>query len=176
LTEGTEQLISGFDLCRGFHNKTAAVSSVTKCFGLNGLRVGWLLADAQIIEACREFKHYLTHVTPPICDYLAEIALKNKEKLILYVKQNILKNVELLNGFMERYRHKFEYVEPKGGLVCFPRVKDYSDTTHFCREIMKKHRVSLLPGESFGMAGYFRLNFGIKADKFAAALDMLGEL
>lgn len=176
LTEGTGQLTSGFDICRSFHNKTAAVGSITKCFGLNGLRVGWLLADTQIIEECREFKHYLTHVTPPVCDYLAELALKNKEKLILYVKSQILKNVALLNRYMEKHAHRFEYLEPKGGLVCFPRLKDQANAGPFCREVLARYQVSLLPGESFGMPPYFRLNFGIKADKFAAALSFLEEL
>ena len=176
LTEGIEQLTSGFDICRKFNNKTAAVGSVTKCFGLNGLRVGWLLADRQIIEQGREFKHYLTHVTPPLCDYLAELALKNKEKLIPYVKHNILKNVALLNDYMERHQDKFEYMEPKGGLVCFPKLKGQPDATPFCRKLLETHRVSLLPGETFGMPPYFRLNFGIKSDKFESALSFLEEL
>lgn len=176
LTAGTEQLTSGFDICSGVHNKIAAVGSITKCFGLNGLRVGWLLAAPDIIEACREFKHYLSHVTPPVCDYLAEMALKNKEKLILYVKSSILKNLELLNHFMKKQRHRFEYLEPKGGLVCFPKLKDQADATRFCRDLLKKHQVSLLPGESFGMDQYFRMNFGIHTDKFAAALQRIEEL
>ena len=176
LTEGTEQLTSGFDICRGFHKKVAAVGSITKCFGLNGLRVGWLLADAQVIEECREYKHYLTHVTPPLCDYLAEMALKNKDVLLGYVKDNILKNVRLLNDFMARHEHMFEYLAPKGGLVCFPRLKNQPDALPFCRQMLEKYQVSLLPGQSFGMPAHFRLNFGIQADKFASALRCLEEV
>ncbi|MCU0286175.1 MAG: aminotransferase class I/II-fold pyridoxal phosphate-dependent enzyme [Acidobacteria bacterium] len=175
LTEGTELLTSGFDICSGFHKKVAAVGSITKCFGLNGLRVGWLLADAQVIEECREFKHYLTHVTPPLCDYLAELALRNKETVLGYVKDNILKNVRLLNDFMATHEHRFEYLAPKGGLVCFPRLKDQTDALPFCREMLEKYRVSLLPGEAFDMPAHFRLNFGIKADIFASALEFLKE-
>lgn len=173
LTPGTEQLISGFDICRGVHNKIAAVGSITKCFGLNGLRVGWLVTEPETIEACREFKHYLTHVTPPICDYLAEIALKNKEKVILYAKSHILKNVDLLNRFMKKHEQRFEYTEPKGGLVCFPKLRDRGDASTFCRELLKKHGISLLPGEAFGMNAHFRLNFGVKSDTFAEALDLM---
>ncbi|MDQ1353303.1 MAG: Aminotran 1 2 protein [Acidobacteriota bacterium] len=175
LVEGTEQLTSGFDICRPFHNKIAAVGSITKCFGLNGLRVGWLLAEPQIIEECREFKHYLTHVTPPLCDYLAETALRNKEKLIRFVKDNILKNLGLLNDFMKAHEHKFEYIEPRGGLVCFPKLKDQEDASLFCRDLLIKHNVSLLPGETFGMKQYFRLNFGVQASKFAKALQAMDE-
>jgi aspartate/methionine/tyrosine aminotransferase len=173
LEQGTRQLTSGFDICREFHEKAATVGSITKCFGVNGLRVGWLLAAPHIIEDCREFKHYLTHVTPPLCDYLAEIALKNKEKLILHVKRSILENLELLNAFMERNQHKFEYEPPRGGLVCFPKLKDQPDAAPFCRDLLKKQNISLLPGETFGMKEYFRLNFGIKSDKFREALHLM---
>lgn len=173
LEEGTRQLTSGFDICREVHDKAAAVGSVTKCFGLNGLRVGWLLAEPQTIEACREFKHYLTHVTPPICDYLAEKALQNKEKIIAHVKQIILKNLEHLNSFMERNQDRFAYTPPRGGLVCFPKLKNGQDANCFCRDMLNKYNVSLLPGEAFGMNSYFRLNFGVKSDVFAAALQAM---
>lgn len=173
LSRGIDEVTSGFDICSGFHSKVAATGSITKCFGLNGLRVGWLLAEPSIIENCREFKHYLTHVTPPLCDYLAYVALKNKKKLIHHVKKSILKNLELLNCFMKRNSHKFEYLEPKGGLVCFPRLIDQSDGSTFCRTLIKKHQVSLLPGETFGMKEYFRLNIGIKSDKFEEALHLM---
>jgi len=173
LEEGTGQLTSGFDICTPFYNNVAAVGSVTKCFGLNGLRVGWLLADPGVIEECREFKHYLTHVTPPVCDYLAETALRHKDIVIGYVKRNILKNVELLNDFMERHRDRFEYLPPRGGLVCFPKIKDRPESTSFCKELLKTRGISLLPGESFGMDRYFRLNFGIMSETFAAALRLM---
>jgi len=173
LEEGTRQYISGFDICREFHDKTMAVGSITKCFGLNGLRVGWLLAGQKVIRECKEFKHYLTHVTPPISDYLAVVALKNKEMLTMYVKGIILRNLELLNAFMERNRHRFEYIPPRGGLVCFPKLKDKPEATSFCRELLETFQISLLPGEAFGMKEHFRLNFGIEPGKFEKALLLM---
>jgi aspartate/methionine/tyrosine aminotransferase len=86
-----------------------------------------------------------------------------------------LKNVRLLNDFMATHEHRFEYLAPKGGLVCFPRLKDQTDALPFCREMLEKYRVSLLPGEAFDMPAHFRLNFGIKADIFASALEFLKE-
>ncbi|MCP5049462.1 MAG: aminotransferase class I/II-fold pyridoxal phosphate-dependent enzyme [bacterium] len=173
LTEGTELLTSGFDLCAGVHDRVVATGSITKCFGLNGLRVGWLIAPPGVIDECKEFKHYLTHVTPPVCDYMAEIALKNRDAVLRDVKKNILANVGFLDKFMERNGHRFDYLEPKGGLVCFPKLKNQTAATPFCRELLDTHGVSLLPGESFGMDEYFRLNFGVKSGTFEAALHFM---
>lgn len=173
LTEGSRQLKSGYDICKDLYDRVAAVGSITKSFGLNGLRVGWLLSNREIIEACREFKHYLTHVTPPINDYLAVVALKNKERIIKYVKRNILKNIKLLNVFMEKKKDCYKYIEPKGGLVCFPKLRNETDSNTFCRKLLKNYDLSLLPGSAFGMQQYFRLNFGLKSVIFSKALKLL---
>jgi hypothetical protein len=42
--------------------------------------------------------------------------------------------------------------------------------------MLEKYQLSLLPDEAFGMPPYFRLNFGVKVDTFAAALHCLEEL
>jgi aspartate/methionine/tyrosine aminotransferase len=175
LEHGTRLYTSGFDICREFHDKVAAVGSITKCFGLNGLRVGWLLAGGELIRECKEFKHYLTHVTPPINDYLAVVALKNKETLIRYVKSIILRNLQVLNDFMERNHSRFDYIPPLGGLVCFPKLKNRPEASSYCRELLENHQISLLPGETFGMKEYFRLNFGINPDKFQKALQIMDQ-
>jgi aspartate/methionine/tyrosine aminotransferase len=173
LEEGTRLLDSGFDLCRDIHPKLAATGSVTKCFGLNGLRVGWLIADRGVIDGCRDYKDYLTHVTPPINDYLAAIALKNKGRLLIRKKQVILENLRRLNRFMGKNSSVFDYTPPGGGVVCFPGLKGTADAAGFCSELLNRHQVSLLPGSAFGkgMESHFRLNFGISSQPFAEALE-----
>jgi aspartate/methionine/tyrosine aminotransferase len=174
LQPGTELLKSGFDICYNIHKKVAATGSITKCFGANGLRIGWLISDDEIIEECREYKHYLTHVTSPISDYLATVMLKNKDKIISHVKNHILKNVKTLNIFMEKYNNIFEYVEPKGGLVAFPKIKGSKNSDRFCNELLTKKNVSLLPGAVFRENQHFRISLGIESDKFKEAIDLIG--
>ncbi len=76
---------------------------------------------------------------------------------------------------MERNSDRFNYWEPKGGLVCFPQLKDSQDSIDFCRGLLNTHGLSFLPGESFGMNGYFRLNFGVKSETFNEALRLMEE-
>ncbi len=173
LQSGTDLILSGFDICYKIHKKVAATGSITKCFGVNGLRIGWLISDQEIIEECREYKHYLTHVTSPISDYLALIILRNRAKLLLHIKKQILSNVATLNSFMHKYRHIFEYVEPQGGLVAFPKIKGNINSNEFCQKLLKSKNVSLLPGNVFGENNHFRINYGIESIKFNEAIDLL---
>ncbi len=169
--EGGVRLIpSGFDICRGINPNVSAAGSITKCFGLNGLRVGWLIANPGIVNKCRDYKDYLTHVTPPIDDYLALVSLKNRAKLIKIKKQNILTNLVRLNTFMDKNQDAFLYVKPTGGVVCFPKLKLKMAADIFCRRLLADYNVSLLPGNVFSAGEYFRLNFAVGTETFKKAL------
>jgi aspartate/methionine/tyrosine aminotransferase len=90
------------------HHKVYATGSMIKCFGIVGIRIGWLLADKKYYFKCRDYKDYLTHTIPEI------LSLKNKNKIILDKKKDILKNLSFLNNFMEKNKNVFEYVPPQG--------------------------------------------------------------
>ena len=173
LEPGADLLPSGFDISYHIHKKIAATGSVTKCFGLNGLRVAWLIASPDILNKCRNYKDYLTHVTPPISTYLGMVALKNKEKMLRLKKEIILTNLNLLNSFMKQNNDFFEYQAPTGGVVCFPRLTHYRDSKDFCMKLLDQYGISLLPGFAFDTPGYFRLNIGIKSQEFQEALDLM---
>lgn len=173
LVEGTDLLPSGFDICKTLHKKVAATGSITKCFGVNGLRVGWLISNPDLLDECRSYKDYLTHVTPPINDYLAMISLKNKNRLIRLKKKSILENLNRLNRFMSKNSNFLEYIPPTGGVVCFPKLKSNGNSKYFCRGLLEKYDLSLLPGFAFDASPYFRLNFGVESKHFGEALELV---
>ena len=175
----TRLIPSGYDICKPIHDKTYASGSMIKCFGMVGIRIGWLIGEMQMLTACRDYKDYLTHTIPSITDYLAYIALKNKEKIITEKKKHILRNIKLLNQLMEEHSDVFQYREPGGGVVCFPKLRKQEDSKFFCEALLEKHGVSLLPGSTFRAEGdlkpdaHFRLNFGIHWEIFEKALERI---
>ena len=175
LTAGTELIPSGYDVCKPIHSLTFATGSMIKCFGIVGIRIGWLMGDPGILSRCRDYKDYLTHTIPAVTDHIAYISLKNKEKIIRMQKGHILTNLALLNRFMLKNNDFFQYVEPTGGVVCFPAVRrDLKlDSTEFCQVLREQYNVSLLPGFAFDVDGHFRLNFGVNTDIFKKALEQI---
>jgi aspartate/methionine/tyrosine aminotransferase len=179
LEEGTRLIPSGYDICKPIHEKTWASGSMIKCFGIVGIRIGWLIGDPQFLARCRDYKDYLTHTIPSVTDFLAYIALKNKEEIIKIKKSHILPNVELLNRFMGENRDSFEYLEPAGGVVCFPKLNKESDSAGFCKILREKYQVSLLPGFAFDADGdfnarsHFRINIGVETGIFNKALERI---
>lgn len=175
LKQGTELISSGYDICKSINPKTFASGSMIKCFGIVGIRIGWLIGERQVLLACRDFKDYMTHTAPELTDYIAYISLKNKEKIIETKKKHILSNLERLNCFMKNNSSFFKYVPPTGGVVCFPEIKADMAATDFCKELFEKFSISLLPGFSFEVDKHFRMNIGINSGTFNEALDKMHE-
>jgi aspartate/methionine/tyrosine aminotransferase len=175
LEPGVRLIPSGYDACKPINKNTFASGSMIKCFGIVGIRIGWLLGEPGFLARCGDYKDYITHTIPSLTDHLAVVALENKETLIRLQKERILPNLELLDSFMEKNDHIFEYKKPTGGVVCFPRLKNNRDSGAFCLELRETRGVSLLPGETFEVKGHVRIDYGIDRGKFHTALERMKE-
>jgi aspartate/methionine/tyrosine aminotransferase len=173
IEKGTKLIPSGYNICKKIHKKVFATGSMIKCFGIVGIRIGWLIGEPNILAKCRDYKDYLTHTTPEITDFIAYTALKNKNKIIKIKKKDILTNIKVLNKFMEKNKNMFDYIAPTGGVVCFPKLRIKKDSKIFCKDLLQKTGVSILPGFAFEIKEHFRLNIGINSDKFKKALDLM---
>lgn len=174
--QGDGELIpSGYDICIEINKNTFATGSMIKCLGIVGIRIGWLIGESGFLSRCRDYKDYLTHTIPSLTDHIAIIALENKDRIIRMRKNHILTNLRLLDAFMERNRHFFDYITPTGGVVCFPRLKNMRGSRAFCQELRERYSVALLPGFAFEVEEHFRLNFGMDSEIFQNALERIEE-
>lgn len=171
LQAGTDLIPSGYDIChkRGY-KQVSATGSMIKCFGIVGIRIGWLIGEPKILRECIDYKDYLTHTIPHLTDTLAYLALKNKEKIIAHKKKDILANLDLLDQFILNNSHCLKWIRPTGGVVCFPQWNGNISADAFCQQTYLSQGVSLLPGNTFETENYFRMNFGIDRHLFSEAL------
>ncbi|MBU0651007.1 aminotransferase class I/II-fold pyridoxal phosphate-dependent enzyme [bacterium] len=160
---------------RDFDAGIICTGSFIKCFGLMGLRIGWIIADEELLKKCRDYKDYLTHVTPPLSDFLAYRALKNKQHLIKRSKDIVLKNYSSLEKWMENNKI-FEWVPAQAGVVSFLKFREECKSDDFCRKLIEEQSVFLLPGTSFEMDGFVRLGFGYSENNvFEQALERISK-
>ncbi|PIV84040.1 MAG: aspartate aminotransferase [Nitrospirae bacterium CG17_big_fil_post_rev_8_21_14_2_50_50_9] len=147
--------------------------SIVKCFGLMGLRMGWMVAPLDLLSAARDFKDYLTHTLSPISDFLSLKALRNREAILSVHRSHVLKNAAALNQWMRGHEAFFGWTPPEGGVVSYPRILLDMDADRFCQDLIDRQGVFLLPAGSFEMEGHVRIGFGIRHDAFLEALDRL---
>ncbi len=104
-------------------DRVISVSSMSKAFGLPGIRIGWILCkDKKLMETFLAAKEQIFITNSVVDEEIALQFLKRKDKNFLPIKESILKNFGIVKNFMSS-QNVLEWVEPSGGCVCFPRIK-----------------------------------------------------
>ena len=103
--------------------KVISISSMSKSYGLPGIRIGWIICkNKELMQTFLAAKEQICITNSVVDEQIAYQYLCNKEKLFAPVKATILNNFFILKNFMQQ-QQLLEWVEPKGGCVCFPRIK-----------------------------------------------------
>jgi len=147
----------------GLYKNVISVSSLSKAFGLPGLRIGWIITqDQQLLETFLAAKEMI-HISNSALD--EEVAWQfclQKEKFAATINQHAMQNYALLCAWLQK-ETRLEYVLPGGGVVCFPRFKkDLSiDTDKFYSLLLHQYKTMVGPGHWFSMPDtYMRIGFG----------------
>src|SRR5215213_3026857 len=135
----------------------------SKTYGLAGLRIGWIATkNKQIYEKMASLKDYTTICNSAPSEFLAEVALRNRNKLIERNLSIIKQNLQVIEGFFTHHPDLFTWVRPQAGSMAFPRLLQ-GDVEEFCDQLVKKMGVLLLPGSVYDdSSNHFRLGLGRK--------------
>ncbi|TGL53027.1 pyridoxal phosphate-dependent aminotransferase [Leptospira kemamanensis] len=144
--------------------------SFTKCFGVTGLRVGWLIADKDFIKRARSFKDYLTHTVNPISERIALGLLKEKDSFLPSIQKRVQNNIDHFTSVWRELPNVEFFSPPEGGLVGWLRLQPGIRSEDYADRLMERTGVFVLPGSNFEMEGFLRIGFGAKEDVFLEGL------
>jgi aspartate/methionine/tyrosine aminotransferase len=145
----------------GEHAISLGVTS--KTYGLAGLRIGWIATkNKKIYERMASLKDYTTICNSAPSEFLAEVAMRHRQKLAGQNLEIIKHNLTIIDGLFLRHADLFTWIRPQAGSMGFPRLLK-GDVDTFCDEVVKKAGVLLLPGTMYDDAhNHFRLGLGRK--------------
>lgn len=146
-----------------------ATGSITKCFGVIGLRTGWIIAPPSLISQARDFRDYLTHTLSPASDYLASLTLEHADEFISPARHTIIQNRDALIK-MAASCPELSLVNPDAGIVCFPKYNMSLSSDEFTAGLLERYGVFVLPGSSFEIDKHIRINLGQPPDLFREAV------
>lgn len=153
-------------------------SSLTKGYGLSGLRCGWIFAEASLTERMWRLNDLFAATPVHVGERLSVIALRQLDRLAAHAKARLDMNRAMLNQFLDS-REDLEAIRPEKGSIMFPRVKNGRAGELF-ESLREKYETSVVPGRFFEMPDHFRIGMGGDPDIFreglqrlAAALDEL---
>lgn len=143
-------------------DRVISISSMSKSYGLPGIRIGWLFSrNKQLMETFLAAKEQICITNSVIDEEIAFQYLKRKDELFAPNSQMIKKNFSILKQFMDQ-QNVLEWVEPKGGCVCFPRIKKEVnvDTDKFHDILLNKYATYVGRGHWFEQdARYMRIGY-----------------
>jgi aspartate/methionine/tyrosine aminotransferase len=148
--------------------RAISVSSLSKTYGLPGIRSGWLICqDERLMETFLAAKEQI-HICHSVLD--EEIAFKyleNKDTHLENIRRDIARKFEVMKDWMNG-QDDLEWREPEGGVVCFPRIKEEIDvnTDAFYRILNDDYKTFVGPGHWFEHDRLFmRIGYGWPADQ-----------
>lgn len=150
-----------------------SVSSLTKAFGLAGLRVGWVLADPATIERVRRVRDVVDAVGPVPSERLGVVAFANIDLLLARARHILEPHGQMLRRFVET-RSELDWVAPAGGSIAFPRLVDSDDAEPFVEFARTRFDVGVVPGRYFGAPAHFRIAIGGRRRVVEEGIQALG--
>ena len=157
------------------YDRSITLGTLSKAYGLPGLRVGWCLAAPEVLERLVRLRDYTTLALSPLVEHVATRAIENGDLLVQPRLAQARHNLELLVSWANRHTEFVQLVRPQGGVSVFMRVHGVVDIEDFCRQLADEYGVLLVPGTSFGDPGYVRVGFGCSTTELTTALSRLSE-
>ena len=150
-------------------------SSLTKVYGLSGLRCGWILAQPDQARVMYRLNDLFGAVPPHPAELLSVIAFQNldtireRARAIVETDRNLLANF-----FAADQGQSFATAHTDFGTTAFPRLK-HGNVDAFITQLRENHETSVVPGRFFDMPNHFRIGLGVNTEMFAEGLRRLAQ-
>jgi aspartate/methionine/tyrosine aminotransferase len=147
-------------------------SSLTKAYGLAGLRCGWILGSSRLSERMRTMRDVVDGSGSFVAESLAVTALSHIDRLRSRARAILAENLSIVRSALASHP-RLEWLEPAAGTTAFPRMRDVDDTASFVETLIRNHDTIVVPGHFFQTPQHFRISFGGRADIVSEAISRL---
>jgi capreomycidine synthase len=159
----------------GWYPRAVTFGTLSKVYGLPGMRVGWCLAAPEILERCTAIRDYVSLHLSPLVELVAERVVRHGDRFVGPRRDQATQNRAALADWVDAHGDQVRWVPPDGGVTAFVHLPRVADVEEFCRQLARKHRVLLVPGRCFGHPRFVRLGFGASPPELTAGLDRFAD-
>ena len=149
-----------------------STNSLTKVYGLSGLRCGWILAAPSLAEKMWRLNDLFGAVQPHAAERLSCLAFARLPEIAAHSRALLERNRVLANEFLSP-RDDLDSFPIMDGMIAFPRLRT-GNVDDLCARLREKYETSLVPGRFFEMPEHFRLSIGGDTEMLSGGLERLG--
>ena len=147
-------------------------SSLTKAYGLGGLRCGWIVADPSSARRMWRLNDLFGVVPAHAAERLSIVALDHLPKVAARAKALLDGNRATLQRFFDG-RAELDVPRLQAGMIAFPRLRRGS-VDAMCAVLRERYDTTVVPGRFFGLSDRFRVSYGCRPETLAGGLEALG--
>ncbi|MFC6733449.1 aminotransferase class I/II-fold pyridoxal phosphate-dependent enzyme [Haladaptatus sp. DYSN1] len=149
--------------------RAISTASLSKAYGLAGLRFGWIVGPPEVVQAAWHWKDYTTISPSQFGQHIARQAFKQEDELLAESRAVRQTNHDIVAEFIAETG--LSWYDPIG-VNAFIEIPDsFSSGKEFCRAVLNEESVVLAPGEFFGYPERFRLGFGLPTEELVEGLS-----
>jgi len=161
----------------GCHDRVLVTNSLSKAYGLPGLRLGWIVGPDALMGELWGRTDYTTIAPASVSDQLACVALEpgTRARIGERTRGIVRANLGVFEDWMSAQEGRFRYRPPDAGAICYTHYNAPVNSTEFAEKLRVEKSVLVVPGDHFGMDHYLRLGFGNPADELLEGLGRVRE-
>lgn len=160
------------------YEKGISTAGMSKAYSLAGLRLGWIAAPTEVLEAVSIHRDYDTISVGMIDNHFAALALENRDKVLARSQAITRGNLAVLEAWVAQ-EPRISWVKPKSGTTALLKFDLPMSSRDFCVDLLKKTGVMFTPGSALNMEGYVRVGYAntpsILKDGLARVSEYLAE-
>jgi aspartate/methionine/tyrosine aminotransferase len=160
----------------GMYERAICVNSMSKAYGLAGLRIGWAVASPEMVEELWRRHEYAVIAASGPSMKLAEIALPPAKRKMLLDRQKKLSREghEVLENWVQTQEGRFSVSRAVATSIAFVRYNFDMPSVELADHIRRKASVLVAPGAYLGTENHLRITVGYEPEKVKAALERIG--
>lgn len=162
----------------GRYEKVIAIGSMSKAYGLPGLRIGWAAAPKHILDEMWARHEYIAISATILSNKLATIALQPETRcwLLDRTRKYIRSGFPVLQQWIDDHPGLFSLTPPDASAVAFLRYDLDVNSSRLVERLHSEKSVLIVPGDHFGLDHHIRISFGLPHEYLVSGLAQIAGL
>ncbi len=162
----------------GRYPRVIATGSLSKAYGMPGLRIGWAVGPVDTLDEIWARHEYVTISAAMLANKLAALALSPavRPRFLQRTRSYIRRGFPVLADWMAEHSDTFHLVPPQAAAIAFARYRLDINSTELAERLRMEKSVLIVPGDHFGMDRFVRISFGLPHRVLVPALERIHQL
>jgi len=163
-----------------YYDKAVVTSSLSKVWGLAGVRLGWMIGPEDVVERGSAFKEYTSLGHSLLAEHLGSIALEKdmREKLVKRGRKLVKESFDVFDAWMKTHEDIFSWVKPKFGVIALVKHRLKISSSEFSERVFREKKITVAPCDTLftNLKDYLRISYCQPPEVLKEALSKVDEV